>query len=159
MKSVLGGWELSAIYTAESGEPFTINGGMGNNRSGFDVGQDRADRVQGVPLKLRQGGKSNWINHYLNPAAFTNNQYGTAGNSEKYSLQSPPVNTMDSAFIKNFSYKEKILTQFRWEMFNALNSPSYGSPDNNPEDSNFGQITGTGPIKARVMQAALKVTF
>ena len=48
---------------------------------------------------------------------------------------------MDSAFIKNFSYRECIMTQFRWEMFNALNTPSYGLPDNNPDDSNFGQIS------------------
>jgi outer membrane receptor protein involved in Fe transport len=159
MKNVLGGWEVSAIYTTESGEPFTINGGDGNNRSGFDVGQDRADRVPGVPLEIRQGGKSNWLNTYFNPAAFTNNQYGTPGNTPKYLIQSPPVHTMDSAFIKNFSYRERLQTQFRWEMFNALNTPSYGSPDNNPGDSNFGQITGTGPIQPRVIQAALKITF
>jgi hypothetical protein len=159
LKNIVGGWELSAIYTAESGEPFGINGGDGNNRSGFQVGQDRADRVPGVPLRVRQGGKSNWLNNYFNQAAFTNNQYGTPGNSGKYLIQSPPVHTMDSAFIKNFSYREKVQTQFRWEMFNALNSPSYGSPDNNPGDSNFGQITGIGPIAPRVIQAALKVTF
>jgi outer membrane receptor protein involved in Fe transport len=159
LKNIVGGWEVSAIYTAESGEPFGINGGDGNNRSGFDVGQDRADQIPGVPLKVRQGGKSNWLNNYFNQAAFTNNQYGTAGDSKKYLIQSPPVHTMDSAFIKNFSYRNKVLTQFRWEMFNALNSPSYGSPDNNPGDSNFGQITGIGPISPRVIQAALKVTF
>ena len=159
MKNILGGWEVSAIYTMESGEPFGINGGQGRNRSGFDIGQDRADRVPGVPLKVRQGGKSNWLNNYFNQAAFTLNQYGTPGNSEKFLMQSPPVRTMDSAFIKNFSYKNRLLTQFRWEMFNALNTPSYGSPDNNPDDSNFGQISGIGPIAPRVMQAALKITF
>jgi hypothetical protein len=99
------------------------------------------------------------LNTYFNPAAFTNNQYGTPGNTQKYLLQSPPVHTMDSAFIKNFSIRERVQTQFRWEMFNALNTPSYGSPDNNPGDSNFGQITGTGPIAPRVIQAALKITF
>ncbi|MEO8737036.1 MAG: hypothetical protein ABI380_10900, partial [Edaphobacter sp.] len=159
MKNVLGGWEVSAIYTIESGEPFGINGGGGRNRSGFDEGQDRADRVLGAPLKVRQGGKANWINNYFNQAAFTLNEYGTPGNSAKFLLQSPPVRTMDSAFIKNFSYRDRFQTQFRWEMFNALNTPSYGSPDNNPDDSNFGQISGIGPIAPRVIQAALKLTF
>ena len=159
MKNVLGGWEVSAIYTMESGEPFGINGGQGRNRSGFDIGQDRADRVPGTELNVRHGGKANWLNNYFNQNAFTVNQYGTPGNSEKFLIQSPPVHTMDSAFIKNFSFKERVLTQFRWEMFNALNTPSYGSPDNNPGDSNFGQISGIGPIAPRVIQAALKVTF
>ncbi len=159
VKNLLGGWELSAIYTMESGEPFGINGGQGRNRSGFDIGQDRADRVPYTELQVRQGGKSHWLNNYFNQGAFTLNEYGTPGNSEKFLLQSPPVRTMDSGFIKNFNYKERVLTQFRWEMFNALNTPSYGAPDNNPDDSNFGQITGIGPIAPRVMQAALKVTF
>lgn len=159
IKNILGGWEVSAIYTAESGEPFTINGGNGNNNSGYNEGQDRADQVPGVPLHIRQGGKGNWINQYFNTAAFTQNEIGTPGNSRKFFIQEPPVRTMDASFIKNFSYREHYMAQFRWEMFNALNTPSYGSPDNNPTDSNFGQITGIGPVPPRLMQAALKLTF
>ena len=158
-KNVLGGWEISAIYTAESGEPFTINGGNGNNNSGYDEGQDRADLVPGQSYKIRSGGKSNWINNYFNQAAFTQNEIGTPGNSPKFFIQSPPARDMDLSFIKNFSFREVYRTQFRWEMFNATNTPSYGSPDNNPTDGNFGQITGIGPYAPRVMQAALKITF
>jgi len=159
MKNVLGGWELSAIYTAESGEPFSINPGNGRNRSGFDVGQDLVDVVPGVARKIRQGGKSHWLNQYVNPAAFQPNEYGTSGNFVKYSIDRPPVRTMDSAFIKNFNFVERVKTQFRWEMFNALNTPSFGAPGHNLSSGNFGQIQSDGPVPARVMQAALKVTF
>jgi outer membrane receptor protein involved in Fe transport len=159
MKNLLGGWEFSAIVTKESGEPFTINGGNGNNNSGFDEGQDRADRVAGQPLQVRSGSKSQWLNHYFNINAFKENTVGTPGNSMKYLIQSPPDFDMDASFIKNFSFHERYKTQFRWEMFNATNTPSYGSPDNNPTDGTFGQISSTGPIKPRVMQAALKITF
>ncbi len=158
-KNVLGGWEVSAIYTAESGEPFSVNPGNGRNNSGFDVGQDLADSVPGVSRKVRQGGKANWINHYFNVSAFTQNQFGTAGNSGKYSIDRPPVFNMDTAFIKNVSVFERVKTQLRWEMFNALNTPSFGAPGHNIASSNAGQIQGSGPIAARVMQAALKVTF
>ena len=75
--------------------------------------------------------------------------------------------------IKNFNYGERFHMQFRWEMFNALNQPSYGQPNNNPtrvagqpydptnanDVGSFGQITGIGPVPPRVMQAALKITF
>ena len=159
MKNVLGGWQFSAIYTAESGEPFSINPGNGRNRSGFDVGQDLADRVPGQPLGVRQGGKSHWLNDYFNKAAFAPNEYGTAGNAGKYIVDRPPVYTMDSAFIKNFSVVERFKTQLRWEMFNALNTPSFGAPSHSISSGNFGQISSTGPIPARVIQAALKVTF
>jgi hypothetical protein len=159
LKTVLGGWDVSAIYTVESGEPFTINGGNGNNNSGFDEGQDRADVVPGQQLQVRQGGKSYWLNHYFNTTAFQQNQLGTPGNSQKFSMQSPPVRSMDSAFIKNVTFHERYTAQFRWEMFNALNTPSYGQPDNNPTDANFGAIANIGPVAPRVIQAALKLTF
>jgi outer membrane receptor protein involved in Fe transport len=158
-KNILGGWEVSAIYTAESGEPFSINPGNGRNRSGFDEGQDLVDNVPGVSRAVRQGGKSHWLNQYFNPAAFQPNQYGTAGNFGKYSIDRPPVFDMDSAFIKNVSAFERVKAQFRWEMFNALNTPSFGAPSHSISNGNFGQISSTGPIPARVMQAALKVTF
>jgi hypothetical protein len=74
-------------------------------------------------------------------------------------MHQPPVRNMDSAFIKNVSFHERYATQFRWEMFNALNTPSYGQPDNNPTDANFGVISNIGPVAPRVIQAALKLTF
>jgi hypothetical protein len=159
MRKFIGGWELSAIFTAESGEPFTINGGNGNNSSGYDEGQDRADLVRGQSFKIRQGGKSHWLNAYFNRAAFSQNQFGTPGNSPKFFIQSPPARDMDMSFIKNIRINEGYNLQFRWEMFNATNTPSYGSPDNNPTDSNFGQIGNIGPIPPRVIQGALKVMF
>lgn len=61
--------------------------------------------------------------------------------------------------MKNWSIKERYTLQFRWEAYNALNHPSFGQPDSNPSDSNFGQITNQGPINPRVMQGALKLTF
>ena len=66
---------------------------------------------------------------------------------------------MDVSFIKNIPIHERYDVQFRWEMFNATNTPSYGSPDSNPTDSNFGQIGNIGPIQPRVIQGALKVTL
>jgi hypothetical protein len=159
VKNLLGGWEISGLYTAQSGPPFTVNGGQGNNNSGFLVGQDRGDQVPGQPLGVRQGGKSHWINSYLNPAAFTNNAYGTPGNSKKFMIQEAPISTADLAVIKNWTIQERYKLQFRWEAFNALNHPSFGQPDSNPGDSNFGQITSIGAVAPRVMQGGLKFAF
>jgi hypothetical protein len=158
IRNILGGWEMSALYTAQSGPPFTINGGNGNNNSGFNVGQDRAD-LTGKPIFVRNGSKQQWLQQYFNTAAFTQNAPGTPGDSEKFLLQEAPINTMDAAVMKNWSYRERYRLQFRWEAFNALNHPSFGQPDSNPSDSNFGQITGIGVIAPRVMQGALKLTF
>jgi len=158
VRSVIGGWAISGLVTLQSGPPFTINGGNGNNNSGFLVYQDRAD-LTGQPLNVRQGGKANWLNHYFNAAAFTNNAVATAGNSPKYLIQGAPIYTADLGVQKNWQYRDRYNLQFRFEAFNALNHPSFGQPDSNPDDSNFGAITSTGAIPARVGQAALKLTF
>ncbi|WP_263356080.1 TonB-dependent receptor [Acidicapsa ligni] len=159
MRNTVGGWEVSGLYTAMSGPPFTISGGEGNNNSSFDVGQDRADLVPGQTFGVRRGGKSHWINQYFNTAAFTNNALGTPGNSKKYLLQEAPIQTADLAVLKNWNFGEGYKVQFRWEAFNALNHPSFGQPGSSPGSSNYGQITGIGNIPPRVMQGALKFTF
>jgi carboxypeptidase family protein len=159
LRYLLGGWEIAGLYSAQSGPPFTINGGEGNNNSGFDVGQDRADLVPGQPFNVRQGSKRQWIQQYFNTAAFTNNAPGTPGDSPKFLIQEAPIMTADVALIKNWTFRDHYIVQFRWEAFNAFNHPSFGQPDSNPGDSNFGQITGIGNIPPRVMQGALKLSF
>jgi hypothetical protein len=159
-KNLLGGWEISAIVNAYSGTPFGICGcGNSSNASGSDQYGDRADRVVAVPTNVHHGSKQQWLNQYLNPDAFKTNALGTFGNSGKNPFMTPTVNSTDMAFMKNWTVREHYGMQFRWEMFNAFNHASFGGPDTDPTSSTFGQITSTGPVPARVMQAAMKLTF
>ena len=159
MRGLLGSWEISGIVTAQSGSPFTIIGGNGNNNSGALQYGDRADVVPGQSLNVHQGGREQWLNRYFNTAAFTQNAPGTFGNTGKNILTGPAVNTADLGLIKNWRVRERYQMQFRWEMFNALNHPSFGTPSNDPTSANFGQITSTGAVPPRVMQGAVKVDF
>ncbi len=159
VRNLVNGWEFTGLLTEESGPPFTINGGEGNNNSGFDIGQDRADFVPGVPEDIRQGGERHWVNQYFNPNAFTNNAPGTPGDTPKFFIQEAPIEDLDAAILKNFMIANRYALQFRWEAYNALNHPSFGQPDSNPGDSNFGQITGIGNINPRIMEGALRLTF
>ncbi len=158
LRNTVGGWQVSGIVTAQSGPPFTINGGNGNNNSGFDINQDRAD-LTGQPFGVRRGNKAQWVQQYFNPGAFTTNAVDTPGDSPKFLLQEAPIVSADLGVAKRWEYRERYALQFRWEAFNALNHTSFGQPDSNPSDSNFGQITGIGAIPPRVMQGALKLTF
>lgn len=58
---------------------------------------------------------------------------------------------------KNIPFKERYRVQFRWEMFNATNTPSFSTPDTNPSDGPlFGGITSSN-LPPRIMQLALKL--
>ncbi|HTF68813.1 MAG TPA: hypothetical protein VK638_39650 [Edaphobacter sp.] len=160
VRGALGAWELSGIWTLQSGAPFGVAGGQnGSNNSGAQQFGDRADVVPGQSANPHQGSKQQWLAHYFNTAAFVPNAPGTFGDSGKNILRAPAINTADVAFIKNWQFMERYGTQFRVEMFNALNHPSFGTPNNDPTSSNFGQITSIGPIPPRVMQGGLKVSF
>jgi hypothetical protein len=162
VKAALGAWEISGIWTFQSGTPFGIQGGNGNNSSGALQSSgsygDRAD-LTGQPFNTHSGGRQQWLNRYFNPSAFTPNAPGTFGNSGKNILTGPGINTADLALIKNWDVYERAHLQFRWEMFNAFNHPSFGLPSTDPSSANFGQITAIGAIPPRVMQAGLKLSF
>ncbi len=159
LRSTLGEWEVSAIYTLQSGRPFSVLGGNGNNNSGSLQNADRADRVPNQVVTSHQGGKTAWLNQYFNTAAFTQNAVGTFGNTGRNILKAPGINYADISLMKNWTAMERYHVQFRWEMFNAFNHTSFGVPDNNVTDSTYGRITAIGAVAPRVMQAGLKLTF
>lgn len=168
IQQTLGGWEVSAIITSQSGSPFGVSAGLdGSNNSGANQYEDRADRVQGAPLQVRQGGRSNWLNHYFNIDAFRVNAPGTFGDSGKNLMVGPPVNFTDAGLYKNWSIAEKLNLQFRWEMFNAFNHPNFGTPNasnqftdtGSNQGGTEGEITGLGWEPPRVMQGAIKIIF
>ena len=159
VRYTLGGWEVSGIFTLQSGFPFTVSGGGSNNNSGAQQYGDRADLAPGVLVHTHQGNRAQWLNQYFNPSAFQANAPGTFGNSPKNVLRGPGTNTADAALIKNWQVQERYALQFRFELFNAFNHPSFGNPVTNLTAGNVGAITGIGAIPPRVGQAALKLTF
>jgi hypothetical protein len=183
MREVLAGWEISPIITWQSGQPFSVGAGNSNVAYGelnkgdgcFNgCSSDRADRVPGVPLKVRQGGRANWTKSYFNTAAFTTRHDGTYGNSGRNIIQGPPGFNVDSSLMKNWTVLEKYQLQFRFELFNALNHPIMGNPDASPPggsgptgggDGCAGEINcgnggfGSPNNTTRIGQAALKLTF
>jgi len=167
----LGGWELSPILTWQSGTSFSI--GSGNSQAAYGepgygsgclqfCGGDRADRVPGVPLDVRKGGRAHWTKQYFNPAAFVTRHDGTFGNSGRDIMFNPPGFNTDASLMKNWSVLEKYTLQLRFELFNAFNHPIMGGPDTWPNDGTFGEVNnghGTATNASRVGQAALKFTF
>ena len=166
IRQTLGGWEMSAIITSQSGQSFTVYGGFGDNNSESLQDYDHADRAPGVPLNVRQGGRLHWVNNYFNVNAFTENPVGTFGNTGKDIMRGPPYNNIDSGIDKNWRIFENYSLQFRWEMFNALNHPNFPTPNAtnqvNTSGSNVGGLEGTITSifgAPRIMQGALKLTF
>jgi adenylate cyclase class 2 len=83
---------------------------------------------------------------------------GQFGDSGRNSLRGPHVNVFDFALLKDFVITENTRLQFRWEMFNAFNTPIFGAPSANFSNGAAGQITSLAG-DPRVMQFALRLSF
>ncbi len=65
--------------------------------------------------------------------------FGTAAiNTER----APGYRQVDTSIFKDFHISERHVVGFRADFFNIFNIASYGNPDNNVTDTNFGQISG-----------------
>lgn len=152
-RSVLGGWQISAIFHAQSGVPFTVVSGLGRSYVG---GTDHADYANANHSVHVHPGS---LDHYIDASDFAQPDYGSQGDAGRNILAGPGTNSWDVGFNKNFRFKERYRFQFRWEMFNALNRPHFNTPNNNLNSGTFGQIVSTNQVPARTMQAALKFYF
>ena len=156
-QSRLGGWQLSAIFTAVSGPTFNPKVGFDVDRDTSTDNQTRPNLVPGVPLIL--GG----VDQYFNPLAFSLPEPGFYGDSQRNMLTGPPLRTLDLSLTKITRLRGNSELQLRLEAFNALNRANFGLPLSTVFDSrgrvgSAGRITST-VTPARQMQFGAKLVF
>lgn len=149
LNGVLGGWQLSGVYTFNSGQPLTpvwTGATLGN-------GTNARPNIVGNPA-LANPTASLWFNL----SAFTKPANYTFGNSAPGSIIGPSFHELDTGFMKKFTVREEKYLQFRWEMFNVMNEVNLSTPSVTLGTTTAGQITSTAGI-ARQMQVGLKFVF
>ena len=67
---------------------------------------------------------------------------------------------LDLSIFRQFPIMESKRLEFRAEMFNALNTPVFGTPNGNISSADFGKVFGLAPgTQPRQIQLALKFIF
>jgi hypothetical protein len=167
-RDFLGGWELAAIVTIQSGSALTI--ANTNPANVFGISEDRA-QLTGNCTKSRlvtAGSIGSKLNGYFNASCFTTppvigaDGIGTGfGDSGTGIVVGPGQANLDFAASKTFAFNwpvERSGLQFRAEFYNALNHPQFANPDTNFSSSTFGVISSTA-VNPRIVQLALRFTF
>jgi hypothetical protein len=167
-RTLLGGWDLAAVATIQSGTALTIADTNANNV--FGISEDRAS-LTGSCRKdqfLTGGGMGSKLNDYFNKSCFTvppvigADGIGTAfGNSGTGIVDGLGQANLDLAVSKTLPLQwpvESAGLQFRAEFFNAFNHPQFADPDNNFSSPTFGVISSTA-VSARVVQLAIRFSF
>ncbi|MEO8052636.1 MAG: TonB-dependent receptor [Acidobacteriota bacterium] len=146
---VLGGWQVNAISTLESGRAIALNSGGSTNRPNVVPGQDPNSGTRSL---------ERWFNTaaYSVPAPFT---YGNSSRTIPNVLSDGVMN-LDFSLFKDFPIRERMKLQFRAEAFNLTNTPVFDTPGVNAQSTTFGVVTATAfSPKPRELQMALKLTF
>ena len=142
------GWQLSSIYTAISGRPFSAVLGGGSEHSGQGlVGNSIRAAWDGSPIQY----------HTRNPDSYVVETYsdgtladpcgrssagtpispfyipcdGQVGSSRRNQLIGPGLSQWDLSLIKNTQITERLNVEIRWEVYNILNRANFHYfPDN-----------------------------
>jgi len=179
---VIGGWSVNWSTTFQGGQPIQIPC-LAATAVALGCG---ALRVPGQPLNLGlhtdQNGKLSWFGNpgaFAQPAPCVSDSAGQpvgcdiaalGGNTQ---VPGPRFDRVDFSVFKNFPITETKTLQFRTEVFNIANHPTFNAPGfggngvvavpgsllfNNPA---FGEIGSTrlAPYDPRQIQFALKFLF
>ena len=155
VRGLVGGWQLNAILTAQSGLPVVVRGA-----SNF-----RADRPNstGGSAEVEDRTASRWFDTtaFVNPPDFTLGNVGRV----LADVRNPGAVNVDFSAIKNTPVRERLKIQFRAEAFNFANHVNLGAPnatfvpgtDGRNRSGTFGTINSARA--ARILQLGLKVLF
>jgi hypothetical protein len=151
--ALLGGWRLSSVFTAQSGNVFTPVV-SGSNNSGAQGGTWLPNVVG--DWHVANPNNAQWFN----PAAFAQPAPFTFGNAGRNILRGPMASQIDFSMGKNLRFPkwESGQLQLRFDATNVLNHPSFGNPNANIGDAAAGRITTT-TVNGRVLQLGARFQF
>jgi hypothetical protein len=167
---VTKGWQLNALYQFSGGTP--INFLAGTNISNTSEGKDRPNYVGGPIFagKTKTVGSAAVTYQYITKAAFASPICSSAcyGNATRDMSYGPGYGDVDFSVFKHTPITEKVMSEFRVEIFNIANQANFANPSGTVTSSSFGALTqtrngssapGLGQGEPRNIQFALKLSF
>jgi hypothetical protein len=160
---LVGGWQINAIVTLETGTPFTatapdtsFTGGSHASRASC-IGNPYAG-ASTDPSRIAGGSAPGF---FINPAAFAIPANGTFGNCAPRSFHGPGLENVDLSLFKQFLLTERFRLELRGEFFNSFNHPNFNNPNASIAPAaigSFGKVFST-VTDPREIQLAMKLYF
>jgi hypothetical protein len=147
MDALLGGWQLNATHTMQSGLPFNVS--YADSSADRDVGPNRPNLI-GDPEGPKT--RDQWFN--TTPIGATGSAFGdpairTFGDLERNALRGPYYRRTDASLFKHFRLGGTRDLEVRIEAVNLFNVVNLGNPD-----SEVGTVTSPRPNAGRISSTA-----
>jgi hypothetical protein len=151
---ILGGWQLSGIFTAQSGQPINFTANAATLRA---PGNTQRPNASGKPKVVGGIGAGN---QWFETSVFSFPAPNTFGDVRRNDLLDGPAYTnLDASLAKWFTFTNDVKAEFRIDAFNATNRPQFERPNGEFGNARFGQITTTQASTERVVRFGLRVLF
>jgi outer membrane receptor protein involved in Fe transport len=166
VRTTLNGWTVTGIWTANSGQPFTVTTGNDNYFSG--LGNNRPSIIPGksphtLTSRSRVAEMAQWFDTSAYCIAGSNGCPGVGplnllGNERPAQLDDPGYRNVDGSLVRTFNIHESLAFQLRGEVSNVFNLVNLGTPSAAMNSSTYGQITGSGGGQ-RIIQVGGRILF
>ncbi|MFN0084223.1 MAG: carboxypeptidase regulatory-like domain-containing protein [Blastocatellia bacterium] len=153
IRAVFGGWQISGIFSAQSGTPINFTANSANLRA---PGNTQRPNIGAEPAAFGNIGPGKL---FFDTSVFSAPAANTFGNMKRNdSIRGPGYTNIDGTMIKRFRFTERIGAEVRIDALNVTNSPNFNNPDGAFGSPTFGQINSTVGGE-RLVRFGARVTF
>ncbi|MBB5343367.1 TonB-dependent receptor [Tunturibacter empetritectus] len=151
-RELIGGWQVSGIFIAQSGTPTSV---FAN-----DLSQTGGNHLQYANQVCNGNSPSSrGFNHWFDTTCFVQPGIGVLGNAGRNDIIGPRYTNLDASAMKTISFGDVRALQLRADLLGALNHPQGSLPAYNQTVASptYGQVTSVSG--SRVIQLSLKAIF
>jgi hypothetical protein len=145
---ILGGWDLSCVYTYQSGPPITFGDVL------------LTGSAKDVPLSSSQRSAAQWFNtsvfNRVTSQQLANNLITLS--PAFAGIRAAAYNSSDVSLLKHVQFHEQLRLEVRVDALNVFNQVSFGVPNTTPTSTSFGAVTTQKNVPRR-LQATIRIQF
>jgi carboxypeptidase family protein/TonB-dependent receptor-like protein len=167
LSQAVNGWQVAAIFTRQSGRPFSVwngaaltaGGDYNRDGGGGAVGGGFYDRPNApAPGAVKTSfEKKDFLDGIFPASAFPAPAPGQSGTLGRNKFRGPKYSAVDLSFARIFTVLEGKQIQIRFEAFNAFNNVNLYLPNADLSLGNFGKSTQA--FEARTLQIGARFIF
>ncbi|HKA01836.1 MAG TPA: hypothetical protein VKE70_35240, partial [Candidatus Solibacter sp.] len=147
-QAILGGWDISYIYTYQSGPPIAFGNVL------------LTGSARDIPLSSDRRNASQWFNTSVfnrnSPQQLANNLIVLSPTFAR--IRAAAYNSSDASLLKHVQIREGLRMEVRIDALNVFNQVTFAPPNTSPTNSSFGMVTTQMNVPRR-MQGMLRLQF
>jgi len=159
--AVIGGWQLSGIFSARTGTPLTFTANAGP----LNLPGSTQTPNQIAPIQILHG--INIGNPWFSTSSFAQPVGPVWGTMGRNVISGPGLSSIHLSLSRRINLTERFRLELRGEAFNLTNTAQFSNPNVSLTSSSFGYVTGTissgtgvnGTGGGRAIQMGAKIIF